>query len=71
MQLIQTRPKKSSRTTTKAWLKTLTLACSYAGLSGRKSLWDLADLALQVQTRWQNDPKYNLKELSNNQNLFR
>lgn len=69
MKLIETRPKTSSRTTTKAWLKTLTLACSYAGLSGKKSPWDLADLTLQVQTRWKDDPKYTLKELSNACNI--
>lgn len=64
MQLIQPISNKSSRAATKKWLKTLTLSCSYAGLSGKKSPWDLADLAYKVQTEWVNHPNYHFKALS-------
>lgn len=66
MEKIQKNSKKSSgRTATKAWLKILTLACSFSGLSGKKSPWEMADLALKVLTRWQNHPQYNLQSISN------
>lgn len=55
----QSNPKIS-----KSWSKILTLGCSYSGLSGKKSTWDLADLALKVEQKWDNHPKYNLRELS-------
>jgi hypothetical protein len=64
MQLIQPTYNKSGRAAAKKWLKTLTLACSYAGLSGKKSLWDLADLAYKVHTEWTNHSNYHLKALS-------
>ena len=65
MQLTQPTFNKSDRSTAKKWIKTLTLACSYAGLSGKKSPWDLADLASKVETEWENHPNYHLKALSN------
>ena len=49
----------------KEWRKILSLASYYSGLSGQKSLWELADLTLNVQERWGKHPQYNLKSLSN------
>ena len=54
----------SSKAVAKEWLKILTLACSFSGLSGAKSPWDLADLALKVQIRWKGHSRYNLQALS-------
>ncbi|MCE2696886.1 MAG: DNA methyltransferase [Nostocales cyanobacterium LE14-WE4] len=48
----------------KEWRKILSLASYYSGLSGQKSLWELADLTLNVQERWGKHPQYNLKSLS-------
>lgn len=56
--------KNSSKAVAKAWLKTLTLACSYSAQTGKKTTWNIADLALKVETRWINHPQYNLKALS-------
>ncbi|NCR21206.1 MAG: site-specific DNA-methyltransferase [Microcystis aeruginosa L111-01] len=64
MQLTNFISNKSDRSQAKKWLKTRTLACSYAGLSGKKSLWDLADLACKVETEWGNHPNYHFKALS-------
>jgi hypothetical protein len=54
----------SGKALTKEWLKTLTLASSFSGVSGKKSPWDLANLALKVQKKWKNHPRYNLQGLS-------
>lgn len=40
------------RSVTKEWLRVLTKASSYAGISGEKSPWEMADLACKVETRW-------------------
>lgn len=46
------------------WLKITNFACSYSGLTGQKSPWQLADLALKVQSLWKNHPEHNLESLS-------
>jgi hypothetical protein len=65
MQQIQAASTKSSnKAVAKAWHKTITQACSFAGLSGKKSPWEMAELALYVQTRWKEHSRYNLHALS-------
>ena len=65
MSSVQFIPERfNNQAMTKRWFKTLTLACSYAGLSGKKSLWELADLACKVQSQWQNHSSCNLQSLS-------
>jgi DNA modification methylase len=49
---------------TKEWLKILTQASSFSGISGRKSPWEMADLAHKVVSRWKNHPNYNLSGVS-------
>lgn len=46
------------------WFKTLSSAHSLARLSGAKSPWETADLALLVQTKWAGSSQCNLKALS-------
>jgi DNA methylase len=57
-------PASHKRNATKEWLKILTKASSYAGITGEKSPWDMADLAFRVETRWKEHPQYNLTGLS-------
>jgi DNA methylase len=54
----------SDTTITKEWVKILTQALSFSGISGRKSPWSMADLAHKVVVRWKNHPKYNLSGLA-------
>ncbi|WP_016871596.1 hypothetical protein [Fischerella thermalis] len=50
---------------TKEWLKILTQASSFSGISGKKSPWGImADLAYKVVSRWKNHPNYNLSGLA-------
>ena len=58
------RSNSSSKTVTKEWLKILDQASSFSGISGEKSSWAMADLALKVTSRWKKHPRYNLQELS-------
>lgn len=53
-----------SKTVTKEWLKILNQAASFSGISGEKSPWAMADLALKVVTKWKNHPQYNLDEIA-------
>ena len=62
--LEKNRLEGSQNNVTKEWLKILIKASSYAGISGEKSPWDMADLACRVTTRWKEHPRYNLAELS-------
>ena len=48
----------------KQWLKILTKAHSYAGITGKKSPLDMGDLALDVLTKWRGNTSYNLHEIS-------
>jgi len=61
-QLGQSEP--SNKTVTKEWLKILNQASSFSGISGEKSLWAMADLALKVITKWKNHSRYNLEGLA-------
>jgi len=54
----------STKTVAKEWLKILNQASFFSGISGEKSSWAMADLALKVVRRWKNHPRYNLKELA-------
>ncbi|MEP0920073.1 site-specific DNA-methyltransferase [Leptolyngbya sp. DQ-M1] len=60
----QKLPETQERSVTKEWLKVLTKALSYAGISGKKSPWEMADLAYRIETKWGEHPKYNLAGLS-------
>ena len=46
----------SKETKSDKWLKVINCACSYSGLTGQKSPWQLADLALKVKTLWKTTP---------------
>lgn len=63
MQQLQLK-RSNSKTITKEWLKILNQAASFSGISGEKSPWAMADLALKVTTKWKNHPHYNLDELA-------
>lgn len=58
------QPESASKTVTKEWLKILNQASSFSGISGEKSPWAMADLALKVITRWRNHTFYNLEEIA-------
>jgi hypothetical protein len=62
--LEQDLPETQERSVTKEWLRILTKASSYAGISGEKSPWEMADLACKVETRWKEHPRHNLSGLS-------
>ena len=57
-------PKPVEKSATKEWIRVLTRASEFSGVSGEKSPWDMADLALNVLRRWPNHPSYNLDELA-------
>lgn len=69
MQIQLSRTELLSRTVTKEWLKILNQAASFSGISGEKSSWAMADLALKVITKWKNHPRYNLEELAKVSNI--
>jgi len=58
------RSDSSTKIVTKEWLKILNQASSFSGISGEKSPWAMADLALKVISKWKKHPCYNLEALT-------
>jgi DNA modification methylase len=62
--MLAVAPQSIEKSVTKEWIKILTRASEFSGVSGKKSPWNMADLALSVVKRWSNHPNYNLDELA-------
>jgi len=58
------KPESKKRYVSKKWLKVLAKALLSAGITGEKSPWDIADIALEVERQWKGHTLYNLYELS-------